>query len=331
MFVPSPEPWTLSTATGRWSGSAGPLGYRQGMSATTSDHDSSEKPNRMLSLSPSRASDFMSCPLLYRFRNVDRLPEPPGPEAYRGTVVHAVLERLFDLPAPDRTLARAHEMIEPQWAELLAQEPELADLLFGPADNWLRQQSGTPLGEADQELLAAFLQEAGARLRNYFDLEDPRLLEPAERELYVEAVVADGLTLRGYIDRLDQAPDGRTRVVDYKTGRAPGEAFEQQAMFQLKCYALALWRSTDRMPTVLQLIYLADKQVLRYEPDEADLLATERKLGALWTAIKAAYESGDWRPRKSRLCDYCAHQSRCPEWGGTAPPLPNRQSLIECG
>ena len=32
-------------------------------------------------LSPSRVSDFKTCPLLFRFRAVDRLPEPPSPEA----------------------------------------------------------------------------------------------------------------------------------------------------------------------------------------------------------------------------------------------------------
>ena len=58
-------------------------------------------------LSPSRASDFKNCPLLYRFRVVDRLPSAPSPAAARGTLVHAVLERLFDLPARERTIEAA--------------------------------------------------------------------------------------------------------------------------------------------------------------------------------------------------------------------------------
>ena len=82
------------------------------------------------SLSPSRASDFMSCPLLYRFRVIDRLPEAPSPAATRGTVVHAVLERLFDLPAQDRTLDRAGALVGPEWERLLAEEPELSALLL---------------------------------------------------------------------------------------------------------------------------------------------------------------------------------------------------------
>ena len=63
------------------------------------------EPTIIGALSPSRAGDFMTCPLLYRFRVIDRLPEPPSPAAVRGTMVHSVLERLFDLPAAERTVA----------------------------------------------------------------------------------------------------------------------------------------------------------------------------------------------------------------------------------
>src|SRR5215472_9967352 len=65
---------------------------------------SEEQRSQLPSLSPSRAADFKTCPLLYRFRTIDRIPEPPTPDQARGTLVHAVLERLFDLPAAERTL-----------------------------------------------------------------------------------------------------------------------------------------------------------------------------------------------------------------------------------
>jgi putative RecB family exonuclease len=61
---------------------------------------------------------------------------------------------------------------------------------------------------------------------------------------------------------------------------------------------------------------------LRYEPDEAGLLATERKVAALWQAIERATETGDWRPSPSRVCEWCHHRPLCPAWGGTPPPLP---------
>ena len=83
-------------------------------------------------LSPSRAGDFMTCPLLYRFRTIDRLPEQPSPDAVRGTVVHKVLEDLFDLPAERRTPDQAGDMLVPAWEQLLAAEPEIAEMFAAP-------------------------------------------------------------------------------------------------------------------------------------------------------------------------------------------------------
>ncbi|SDS99101.1 RecB family exonuclease [Actinopolymorpha singaporensis] len=261
-------------------------------------------------LSPSRASDFLTCPLRYRFRVIDRLPERPSPEAARGTVVHAVLERLFDLPAGGRTIDEACTLLRPQWDRLVEAEPELSEL-FGDEE-----------GGFDPERLEGFLADARALLDRYFTLEDPTRLEPAEREMYVECELDSGLRLRGYIDRLDVAPDGALRVVDYKTGRAPGPGYEQRAMFQMRCYALMLWRLRGVVPRLLQLVYLGSGDVLRYSPDEADLRATARKLQALWNAIERAHTTGEWRASPGPLCDWCDHKSRCPAWGGTPPPLP---------
>ncbi len=257
------------------------------------------------SLSPSRAGDFMTCPLLYRFRTVDKLPETSSPEAVRGTVVHKVLEELFDLPAAERTPEQAVGMLQPAWEAVLAEDPAVAEL-FGP----------------EGPEVAAWLESCRESVERYFALEDPRRLEPAEREMYVETLLDSRLLLRGFVDRLDVAPTGEVRVVDYKTGRSPGPLFEAKALFQMKFYALVLWRLRGRVPDLLQLIYLGNGEVLRYSPDEADLLSVERKVEAIWKAIARAAESGDWRPRRSALCGWCSHQALCPEFGGTPPPLP---------
>ena len=257
------------------------------------------------SLSPSRAGDFMTCPLLFRFRTIDRLPQSPSPAATRGTVVHAVLERLYDLPAAQRTLQAARSLLVPEWERLRAQDPAVDDLFD------------------DEAALDRWLTSAADLLDGYFALEDPRRLEPAEREQLVEVVLAGGLRLRGIVDRLDRAPSGDLRVVDYKTGRAPSEAFEGRALFQMKFYALVLWRTTGTVPRLLQLMYLGDREVLRCSPDEAELLATERKLLALWEAVERATQLRDFRPRPSKLCAWCDHSSLCPAFGGTPPPFPD--------
>ncbi|MER7170688.1 RecB family exonuclease [Streptomyces mesophilus] len=263
-----------------------------------------------VSLSPSRASDFMQCPLLYRFRVIDKLPEKPSPAATRGTLVHAVLERLFDAPAAERTAPRAKSLVPGQWDRLKESKPELAEL-FKDSDE---RTAG------DQ--LAQWLTEAETLVERWFTLEDPTRLEPAERELFVEASLDSGLKLRGIIDRVDVAPSGEVRIVDYKTGKAPRAEYADGALFQMKFYALVVWRLKGVIPRRLQLVYLGSGDVLTYDPVMADLERVERKLHALWEAIREATETGEWRPRPSKLCGWCDHQAVCPEFGGTPPPYP---------
>jgi len=256
------------------------------------------------SLSPSRAADFKTCPLLYRLRSIDRLPEEPSPAAVRGSLVHSVLERLFDVPASERTVSTAEALVGAQWLTLTEAEPELAEMFADPTE------------------LAAWLESARPLLAAYFELEDPTRLEPAEREQLVEVVLPSGLRLRGFVDRLDVAPTGEIRVVDYKTGTSPREAFEGKALFQLKFYALVIWRTRGVVPRQLRLLYLGDRDMLTYAPDELELARFERTLDALWAAIARATEARDFRPSPSRLCDWCSFKSLCPAFGGTPPPYP---------
>ena len=333
--------------------------------------DASEAPTGP-SLSPSRAADFKTCPLLFRFRTIDKLPEQPSADQARGTLVHAVLERLFDLPAADRTPEAAAALVEPEWARLVEQEPALADLFtddtaappplpaappapaappppaalpFSAPAASLPDSSLTPpillaqpvlsdpppaqpmldgMPSDETARLAAFLGSTRPLLDGYFAVEDPRRLEPAERESLVSTLVDDELLIRGYIDRLDVSPAGDLRVVDYKTGGAPREAFEGRALFQLKFYALVLWRTRGVVPRVLRLLYLKDAEICDYSPDAEELERFERTLLALSEAIERAKRERDFRPKPSRLCDWCSHQALCPAFGGTPPPYPDR-------
>lgn len=257
-------------------------------------------------LSPSRAADFKQCPLLYRFRAIDRLPEPPSTAQLRGSLVHAALEQLYNLPAAQRGPQTADALVGPTWEQVLGAEPELAAAL-------------------DTEQQTQLLDEARALLSGYYRLEDPTRFDPQGCEQRIEVELADGTLLRGIIDRIDVASTGELRVVDYKTGKAPPEAralAEFKAMFQMKFYAVALLRSRGVLPTRLRLIYLADGQLLDYSPDEEELVRFEKTLMAIWRAIQSAGATGDFRPRPSRLCDWCAHHAHCPVFGGTPPPYP---------
>lgn len=255
-------------------------------------------------LSPSRAAEYKRCPLLYRLRAIDRIPEIPPPAATRGTVVHAALETLYTLPAADRTAATARQLIGPAWNRVLAQQPALAE-------------------HFDEEQTQALLTEARSLISRYYQLEDPTAFTPESVEHRIEMQLDDGTPLRGFVDRIDVAPTGELRVVDYKTGRSPREGHgESSALFQMKFYGLAMLRARGIVPTKLRLLYLADGQVLDYSPDRAELERFEKTLSALWRGIQTATETGDFPATPNRLCGSCNHQSRCPAFGGTPPPYP---------
>lgn len=256
----------------------------------------------LLKLSPSSATDFKSCPQLFKYRALDRLPEPVSGPAARGSLVHAVLERLYAEPAANRTPDRAEALLQGLWLEVRT-NPEIRPEGMRPEDE------------------AAWLAQGRTLLRNLFKLEDPRTVEASRLEWWVEYELPD-IHLRGIIDRVEEKSDGSWILTDYKTGRIPGESREQAAFFGLRFYALVCWRAFGTIPQEIRLVYLSDPAVLTLRPNEHMLFAFERQMTALGRAIKRATELGDWRTRPTPYCMSCSFQDRCPAWVKTAPEIP---------
>ncbi len=289
---------------------------------------------RLTSLSPSRASDFKTCPQLYKFRSIDRIPTVPTPHQARGTTAHLALERLFTEPAPLRTPERLYDLFREAWAEI---KPEEYPDLFATLDEeraW---------GIESLELLAA-----------YFGIEDPTSFEPEELEMDLTAdigsdigsdIASEGgsITIRGILDRMERItepnPDGSARellvITDYKTGKAPPEQYAHKAFFALKIYALLIRVTRNVTPDRVRLLYLNGPTEYTMDINDAQLDAMERQLNALWRAIQKAIDTDTWPARISALCDWCDFKNTlCPAWNrpdapgyahsdeSEAPPVP---------
>jgi putative RecB family exonuclease len=248
------------------------------------------------SLSPSKVSSFTDCALAFRFSAIDRLPEPPAVPATRGTLVHRALERLFALPPAQRTLAAALTELDEAFDELR------------PHPDY----TGLHLDEEDQQ---QFLDDAEALVRRYFDLEDPALIHPIGLELNLELEV-DGLRLRGIIDRLELDPEGNFVVTDYKTGKVPSAEQERARLGGVHFYSFLCEQLFGTRPARVQLLYLAEPVAIVTTPTEQSTRGLERKVKAVWSAVERACERDDFRPKPSRLCDWCAFKAFCPAFGG---------------
>lgn len=263
--------------------------------------ETSPTPPRPIALSPSRASDYRQCPLKYRLRAIDRIEEPKTIHQVKGTLVHAVLETMFDWPREERTYPAAVKQLRPAWEAMREAEPACAE----------------PVQDELQLLI-----DARALLKGYFQMENPLGFDPHAQEMRVDTVLPNGVPVRGFIDRVDVAPTGEVRIVDYKTGKMPRPRFSQDALAQMKFYGLVYWRLFGVVPTQLKLMYLGPMRSLAVDPTLEELEYVEHDLDCLWSKITEDGLRGEFQPRVSRLCDWCSFQSMCPAFGGTPPPYP---------
>lgn len=245
------------------------------------------------SLSPSRVASFKDCALAFRFSAIDRLPEPPSPWASKGTLVHRALERLHArVPAGSRTPAAAEHQLGLAWQELRA-HPDF---------------TGLGLDAAGEEALLA---DAAVLVANAFLLEDPNRVRAIGLELKLEARIGS-LRLRGIIDRLDLDDDGELVVTDYKTGRAPGESYENRRLGGVQFYAFLCEQMLGRRPARVQLLHLREPVAIVATPSEQSVRGLVTRTSAVWTAVERACQRDDFRPNPGPLCQFCAFTAHCP-------------------
>jgi len=140
-------------------------------------------------------------------------------------------------------------------------------------------------------------------------------VHPIGLELRLEVQVGS-LTLRGIIDRLDLDADGELVVTDYKTGKVPGVNFEQNRLGGVHFYAFLCEQVLGRRPARVQLLYLQEPVAIIATPTEQSIRGLRQRTEAIWQAVERACIREDFRPRPSRLCDYCNFQAYCPAFGG---------------
>jgi len=184
--------------------------------------------------SASRLESYGTCPMDF-WTGVALACEPREPleEGYNvrafGSMVHAVMERVYQR-ASDPADAEA----------VLAALPDVAREVFdsAPSDYGFRPTAlwGYQRAEIEQTIRATIVALA-EESHGYA----PRFYEQAFGFKGQPLLDVDGVKLHGFIDRVDAAPGGRLRVMDYKTGSTPISAqdLNEGRRLQLPLYALA--------------------------------------------------------------------------------------------
>ena len=257
-------------------------------------------------LSPSRASQFKTCPKQFKFANIDKIKEPTTEVQAKGTTVHQALEDLFDLEPEERNTEKLHNLFREAWTKVRGND-EHHNLFTSVEEEREWGLDGLKL------------------LNNYMSIEDPTSFEPLERERWVRGSIED-LNLRGILDRMDRNNKGELVIVDYKSGKAPLAKYKEPRFFALKLYALLIQKELGEMPSELKLIYLKNSTIHTLKVTQDSLDQVKIEVLEIWNNIKKAFESNEFPATKNTLCDWCYYKPICPVFNENAP---NTEKLKE--
>lgn len=232
-------------------------------------------------ISESKYQTFKQCQLKYRYRYVDRLPEPddaPTDALHFGSYIHKILE--------DGVKATTE-------AELM----QIAEDVRG-----------------SYKVSKKYDGKDRTCIQNFLKFNDG-LGETVDTELVFEVDVKDDITLNGVIDRVIKGQDGGYLIIDYKTSKREKNKTELYQDSQLKGYVYAISKmynvpvqeivAAHYYPLTNNFVYV------RYSKPQINA-HVKRIVDEVWKIRKK--KKAEFQPSRNEFCDWCAYKKACPEF-----------------
>ena len=285
-------------------------------------------------LSPSRASQFKTCPLQFKFANVDKIKEPTNEVQAKGTLVHEALEKMYNLPQNQRPEPISQEELVNE-LKIIKQSingsgPKSIQLHDIFREVFVNNRSSDQYSELFKEIdLQKFGRDSKILLTQYLSIENPRNVDSIENERWVRGSI-DDLNLRGILDRMDKDEDGNIIIVDYKSGKAPSAKYKEPRFFAMKLYALLIKNELGVMPKELKLIYLQNSTIHSLVVTEEMLNEAEEEILTIWKDIKISFTENSFPAKKNALCEnWCYYKPICPLFNENPPNTDNLKNINE--
>ena len=258
--------------------------------------DLKDKINHMR-VSYSALNDYKTCPLKFKYKNIDKIGEPENAERVFGNLVHDAAEFMFS-PNP--------------------LYPTLDEIINRFNKNFDEKKSKNGEIKLDDGL-----REEGIRIiKNFYKKNPPWNYNVLDLESRFEVAIEDNslnepCVLTGVIDRFDKLDENTYEIIDYKTGKKLPSQDDIDRDLQMSIYNLGLikrWPHLKEKKIKLSFYYLKHGEKITTSRAEKDLEETKNKIVNLIKDIKQKERENNFPATPTILCNWCGYQNICPMW-----------------
>jgi RecB family exonuclease len=267
-------------------------------------------------ISYSALETYKSCPLKFKYQELDKIKTPKSIEAVFGSSIHSALKRMFQKSPLFPTLDETTGYFSDLWSE-----------------------KASPIKEKPE--YKAYFEEGKQILERFYKKNPPWNFNILDLESRFEVAVEDesaGEThiLAGIIDRIDKNPETDAyEIIDYKTAKKMPSQDDADSNLQLSIYNLGLlkkWPHIKPENITVSLYFLKHNEKISSKRTKDGLEATKKEiLNAINEIKESQKKENGFPPTPSALCDWCGYKKICPMWRHMykteAPQSPNEEEI----
>ena len=235
----------------------------------------------MKPLSYSSISQYLECPLRYKFCSIDGFKKEEKPYLSFGDSLHKALHCFYNVKIP--------------------QPSSLEELLEFYKDNWNKEGYGSN-GEEKQ-----YFEYGKQILTDFYNkhIKDFHIPFTVEKDFNVDV---EGIAVTGKIDRIEKLSNNKLEIIDYKSGKDPFVLNKLKKDLQLSMYQTGAEKSFGLEVGKLTFYHLRSQTPFSVEPHSRKQIDTLRKLVI---EVADGIQKEKFEPKRNSHCP-CEFAQYCP-------------------